>query len=110
MDITDSGITAIARGCLVLEMINISYCKGITDASLISMSKCANLNTLECRGCPLISSLGIAAIAVGCKHLTKLDIKKCYNINDFGVLPLAHFSQNLKEVSLSVQLVVNLWT
>lgn len=101
MDITDSGITAIARGCLVLEMINISYCKGITDASLISMSKCANLNTLECRGCPLISSLGIAAIAVGCKHLTKLDIKKCYNINDFGVLPLAHFSQNLKEINLS---------
>ncbi|XP_021861299.1 F-box/LRR-repeat protein 3 [Spinacia oleracea] len=101
MDITDSGITAIARGCPSLEMINISYCQRITDASLISISKCAKLSTLECRGCPLMTSLGIAAIAVGCKHLTKLDIKKCYNINDFGVLPLAHFSQNLKEINMS---------
>ncbi|KAL2900012.1 F-box/LRR-repeat protein 3 [Bienertia sinuspersici] len=79
------GITAIARGCPDLEMLNISYCQSITDASLISVSKCAKLNTLECRGCPLITSLGIAAIAVGCKHLTMLDIKKCYNINDFGI-------------------------
>ncbi|CAO2823980.1 unnamed protein product [Amaranthus hypochondriacus] len=101
MEITDSGIMAIAHGCPDLEMINMSYCKSVTDASLISMSKCAKLNTLECRGCSLITSLGIAAIAVGCKHLTRLDIKKCININDFGVLPLAHFSQNLKEINLS---------
>ncbi|CAO2839239.1 unnamed protein product [Amaranthus hypochondriacus] len=101
MEITDLGITAIALGCPGLEKINMSYCKAVTDASLISMSKCVKLNTFECRGCPLITSLGIAAVAVGCKHLTKLDIKKCVNINDFGVLPLVHFSHNLKEINLS---------
>ncbi|KAK9734331.1 hypothetical protein RND81_04G132200 [Saponaria officinalis] len=101
MEITDSGIQAIAHGCPALEMINVSYCQEITDGSLISLSKCSNLNTLECRGCPLISSLGIAAMAVGCKQLTKLDIKKCYNINDFGIIPLAHFSQNLRNINLS---------
>ncbi|KAH9608610.1 hypothetical protein KSS87_004379 [Heliosperma pusillum] len=101
MEITDSGIQPIARGCPALEMINVSYCQDITDGSLISLSKCSNLNTLECRGCPLISSLGIAAIAVGCKQLKKLDIKKCYNINDFGIIPLAHFSQNLRAINLS---------
>lgn len=101
MEITDSGIHTIARGCPGLEIINVSYCKDITDRSLISLSKCAKLNTLECRGCPLITSLGVAAIAVGCKQISKLDIKKCYNINDFGAIPLAHFSQNLRQVNLS---------
>lgn len=98
MGITDPGISAIAHGCPDLEMINIAYCKDITDTSLISLSKCSRLNTFESRGCPLITSLGLAAIAVGCKQLTKLDIKKCYNVDDVGMLPLAHFSQNLRQV------------
>lgn len=105
MGITDSGILAIAHGCPGLEMINVAYCKDITDSSLISLSKCPRLNTFESRGCPSITSLGLAAIAVGCKQLAKLDIKKCHNINDAGMIPLAHFSQNLRQVlSLSFYL------
>ncbi|PRQ42788.1 putative F-box domain, leucine-rich repeat domain, L domain-containing protein [Rosa chinensis] len=99
--ISDSGISAIARGCPGLKMINIAYCKDITDSSLISLSKCSSLNTVESRGCPLITSLGLAAIAVGCKQLVKLDIKKCINIDDAGMIPLAHFSQNLRQINLS---------
>lgn len=98
MGITDSGILTIACGCPNLEMINIAYLKDITDSSLLSLSKCSRLNTFESRGCPLITSLGLAAIAVGCKQLIKLDIKWCHNINDVGMLPLAHFSQNLRQV------------
>ncbi|KDP22812.1 hypothetical protein JCGZ_00399 [Jatropha curcas] len=105
--ITDSGILAIASGCPDLEMINISYCKDITDSSLISLSKCVRLNTFESRGCPLISSLGLSAIAVGCRQLIKLDIKKCHNIDDAGMLPLAHFSQNLKQINLSYSSVMD---
>ena len=98
VEITDSGVLAIAGGCLGLEMINVSYCKEITDGSLMSLAKCPKLRALECRGCPLVTSLGVAAIAVGCKQLTKLDIKKCCNVNDIGIIPLGHFSQNLRQV------------
>ncbi|XWS60019.1 hypothetical protein CRYUN_Cryun08bG0172400 [Craigia yunnanensis] len=100
-EITDLGILAIAQGCPGLEMINIAYCKDITDRSLLSLSKCSRLKTLESRRCSLITSLGLTAIAVGCKELTKLDIKKCQNIDDAGMLPLAHFSQNLRQINLS---------
>ncbi|PSS32724.1 F-box/LRR-repeat protein [Actinidia chinensis var. chinensis] len=99
--IADPSILSIAHGCPALEMINIAYCKDITDSSFISLSKCSKLNTLESRGCPLVTSLGLAAIAVGCKQLNRLDIKKCYNINDTGMIPLAHFSQNLRQINLS---------
>ncbi|CAK9150452.1 unnamed protein product [Ilex paraguariensis] len=84
-----------------------AYCTEITDHSMISLGKCTKLKTLESRGCPLITSLGLAAIAVGCKQLTKLDIKKCYNINDSGMIPLAHFSQNLRQINFSFTSVTN---
>lgn len=96
--ITDLGILAISNGCTGLRMINIAYCNDVTDISLISLSKCSRLNSFESRGCVHLTSLGLAAIAVGCKELTKLDIKKCSNINDAGMIPLAHFSHNLRQV------------
>ena len=96
--IRDGGISAVAHGCVALEMINISYCEKITDNSLISLSNCSKLNTLESRGCPLITSLGIKAIAIKCKQLTKLDIKKCFNVDDSAMIPLAHSLQNLRQV------------
>ncbi|KAK1418903.1 hypothetical protein QVD17_28054 [Tagetes erecta] len=105
--VTDKGISAVARGCTTLEMINISYCENITDSALISLSNCCKLNTLESRGCPLITSSGIKSIAVRCKQLAKLDIKKCINVNDTGMIPLAHFSQNLRQINLSYSSVTD---
>lgn len=75
-----------------------SYCTSISDESLKCLSQCVRLNTLEIRGCPLVSSVGISAIAAGCRQLRKLDIKKCCEINDTAMLSLANFSHNLRQV------------
>lgn len=96
--ITDKGVEAVAQGCPGLQMINLSYCEEITDSSLISLSKCSKMNTVEIRGCPQISSNGLSAIAVGCRQLSKIDVKKCFRINDAGMIPLACLSRNLREV------------
>ncbi|KAK4759391.1 hypothetical protein SAY87_022522 [Trapa incisa] len=106
--IAESGIVAIAQGCPSLEMINTSYCYGITDNVLVSLSKCTKLHTLECRACPHITSLGLAMITIGCKQLTKLDLKKCNKIDDAGMISLAHFSQNLRHINLSYTSVTDL--
>ncbi|KAJ1419272.1 Leucine-rich repeat [Sesbania bispinosa] len=105
--VTDLGISAIASGCPDLEMMNTSYCTSITDRALFSLSKCANLKTLEIRGCLLVTSIGLASIAMNCKQLVRLDIKKCYNIDDTGMIPLAHFSQNLRQINLSYSSVTD---
>lgn len=101
MGVTDVGISAIAQGCGILESINMAYCDKITDASLISLSKCGKLKALEMRGCPRITSVGLAAIAAGCRQLAILDIKKCHKIDNSGMIPLAQYSQNLKQINLS---------
>ncbi|KAH1266304.1 F-box/LRR-repeat protein 3 [Glycine max] len=105
--VDDLGISAIARGCPGLEMINTSYCTSITDRALITLSKCSNLKTLEIRGCLLVTSIGLAAIAMNCRQLSRLDIKKCYNIDDSGMIALAHFSQNLRQINLSYSSVTD---
>ncbi|XP_061348344.1 isoflavonoid 7-O-beta-apiosyl-glucoside beta-glycosidase-like [Gastrolobium bilobum] len=94
-----------ASGCPGLEMINTSCCTSITDSTLMSLSKCSNLKTLENCGC-LVTSLGLAAIAMNCKQPRRLNIKKCYNFDDSGMLPLAHFSQNLRQINLSHSSVI----
>ena len=82
----------------MLASINLSYCTEITDRSLMSLSKCTKLNTLEIRGCPKVSSAGLSEIAMGCRLLSKLDIKKCFEINDVGMLYLSQFSHCLRQV------------
>ncbi|KAF4380556.1 hypothetical protein G4B88_008707 [Cannabis sativa] len=99
--VTDRGIEAIGHGCPALEMINIAYNSKITDTSLISLSKCSSLKVLEIRGCPHISSVGLSSIAMECRQLSELDIKKCFNINDNAMHPLGKFSQNLQQINLS---------
>ncbi|XP_021861357.2 F-box/LRR-repeat protein 3 isoform X1 [Spinacia oleracea] len=99
--ISDEGIASIAQGCPILELINIAYCDQVTDVSLISLSKCWRLKALEARGCSLITSKGLASIAAGCGQLMVLDIKKCYKINNSGMIPLARHSLNLKQINLS---------
>ncbi|KAK9093524.1 hypothetical protein Syun_028435 [Stephania yunnanensis] len=96
MGIKDLNVAAIASGCPRPEMINLGYCKKITDISLVSVSKCSRLSVVEIQGCSSISSIGITSISIGCKLLTELDIKKCHMFNDVGLLSLANFSHNLK--------------
>uniref|UniRef100_A0A1D1Y7S0 F-box/LRR-repeat protein 3 n=1 Tax=Anthurium amnicola TaxID=1678845 RepID=A0A1D1Y7S0_9ARAE len=106
--ITDKSVAAIAQGCPSLQTINLSYCTEITNSSLKSLSKCLKLNTLEIRGCPRISSLGLSAIAVGCRQLAKLDVKNCFDINDVGMIPVARLSRNLRQINLSYCSVTDL--
>lgn len=99
MEITDIGISDVANGCPLLEMIDMAYCDKIGDTSLTALARCIHLKTLEIRGCPCLSSLGLSAVATGCKQLSVLDIKKCY-ITDDGLISLAQNSQSLKQVHI----------
>lgn len=59
-----SGMVVLPLKLLALPTVQ---CTRISDHSFISLSKCSKLNTLDSRGCPCATSLGLAAVAVGCK-------------------------------------------
>lgn len=92
-------MAALATGCKKLTKLNLSYCNGITDTGMEYISHLAELFDLELRGLSNITSIGIKAIAVGCKRLADLDLKNCEKVDDSGFWAIAYYSQNLRQVS-----------
>lgn len=99
--IGDTGLAALASGCPKLRMVNLSYCIGITDHGLKSVSQLEKLYNLEIRGCFLVTSAGLSAIASGCKRLVELDIKRCYRVDDMGIMTVVQCCINLRQINVS---------
>ncbi|XP_057846353.2 F-box/LRR-repeat protein 3 isoform X5 [Cryptomeria japonica] len=97
----DVGLAAIACACPKLKICNLSYCIAITDESLKSLSQLEGLHNLEIRGCIHVTSAGLSAIAMGCRHLVELDIKRCCCVDDVGLVTLVHCCQNLRQINIS---------
>ncbi|KAI5424460.1 hypothetical protein KIW84_030593 [Lathyrus oleraceus] len=99
--IGDDGLAALATGCNKLTMLNLSYCIRMTDIGLKCIGNLSELSDLEMRGLSNITSIGIKAVAVGCKRLASLDFKHCEKINDLGFWALAFYAQNLQQINMS---------
>ncbi|KAK7259510.1 hypothetical protein RIF29_25118 [Crotalaria pallida] len=89
--VTENCLYQLGSSCLLREELDLTDCSGINDIG--------ELSDLELHGLSNISSIGIQAVAVGCKRLTDLDLKHCEKINDSGFWALAFYSQNLRQVS-----------
>ncbi|KAK0600235.1 hypothetical protein LWI29_012931 [Acer saccharum] len=99
--IRDDGLAALSYGCKKLKKLNLSYCTGVTDRGMDYIGSMEELSDLELRGLMNITSVGLTAVAAGCKRLADLDLKHCVNIDDSGFLALAFFSRNLRQINLS---------
>ncbi|XP_010931686.1 F-box/LRR-repeat protein 3 [Elaeis guineensis] len=99
--IADGGLAAIAAGCKSLKKLNVCYCVRITDQGLKHLSFLEELSDLEMRGLVHVTSAGITAIAVGCKSLVELDMKRCYSVDDAGLWALSRCSEKLRQINIS---------
>ncbi|XP_042521007.1 F-box/LRR-repeat protein 3 isoform X2 [Macadamia integrifolia] len=99
--IGDYGLAAIASGCKKLKKLNICYCVEISDEGLKHLSTLEELVDLEMRSLLKVTSVGLTAIAVGCKSLAELDMKRCCGVCDAGFWALAHYSPNIRQINLS---------
>lgn len=99
--ISDNGLAAIASGCRKLRKLNLCYCAQITDKGLKHLSCLEELSDLELRLLVKVSSVGLTAIATGCKSLVELDIKRCYSIDDMALRALVQHARNLRQINIS---------
>jgi Leucine Rich repeat len=52
-NISDTGLSKVAKACVNLEFVNVGNCKALTDRSLVLLSKyCSYLHTLDVFGLP----------------------------------------------------------
>ncbi|KAI3980473.1 hypothetical protein MKX01_038645 [Papaver californicum] len=58
-NITDIGLTAVAKSCLSLQTVNLSYCMSISDCGIRSLSQeCRQLRSIVVSHCRLITGSG----------------------------------------------------
>ncbi|KAJ0976292.1 hypothetical protein J5N97_018257 [Dioscorea zingiberensis] len=99
--IGDDGLASLVYGCKKIRKLNLCYCTGITDQGMKYVSCLQELEDLELRGLTQLTSLGIAAIAIGCPRLVELDMKRCTSVGDIGFQALARYSLNLRQINIS---------
>ncbi|CAM0949633.1 unnamed protein product [Alopecurus aequalis] len=99
--ITDAGLAALADGCKKIKLLNLCYCNKITDSGLSHLGSLEELTNLELRCLVRITGIGISSVAVGCKSLIELDLKRCYSVDDSGLWALARYALNLRQLTIS---------
>lgn len=100
--IGDEGIISIAGGCRKLQKLNISYCQGVTDASLMHLCSMQELTDLEIRKLTKITIQGFTAAAKGFCSLAQLEMKQCCGVEDVGFFALARLARNLRQVCKNI--------
>ena len=115
-DISDSSIVALAQGCRHLAELNLTYCvritdkaigeigrfltsslrtlslsgcKRVTDASLISLSGCHRLQSVDLNGCMLITDIGLTSLVTRAVLIDTLRINDCINLTDASAVAVA---------------------
>ncbi|NP_001333165.1 F-box/LRR-repeat protein 3 [Zea mays] len=99
--ITDDGLAALANGCKRIKLLNLCYCNKITDTGLGHLGSLEELTNLELRCLVRITGIGISSVAIGCKNLIELDLKRCYSVDDAGLWALARYALNLRQLTIS---------
>uniref|UniRef100_A0A1D1Z617 EIN3-binding F-box protein 1 n=1 Tax=Anthurium amnicola TaxID=1678845 RepID=A0A1D1Z617_9ARAE len=105
--LTDVGLSAIARNSSSLRVLSIWNSPSITDESLSQIANyCPLLEKLDLCRCPLISDKGISAIAMKCPRLSSLMIESCQKIGNEGLRAIGQWCPNLKSVSIVDSVIV----
>ena len=81
--ISDAGLTEVGRGCPNLQWLNFFYCTKITDAGLMEVGRgCPDLQSINLFSCTEITNAGLMEVGRGCPNLQSLKIGGCSNITD----------------------------
>jgi F-box/leucine-rich repeat protein 2/20 len=96
--ITNEGVNTLARRCPMLEYVDLSALCKITYKAFAWMNeKCPRMKVLKVGRCKGVGVEALRLIAK-CKRLEVLDIHKCGNVRDSGVIDVAHNCRFLKRI------------
>ena len=94
--ITDSAISALAKGCCQLKTINLGI-TSITDIGVQAIALyCHQLTAIDLYWCKAITDIGIIALAKGCPDLACINIQKCCDVTQIGRSALAQYCPLLR--------------
>ncbi|XP_052198463.1 EIN3-binding F-box protein 1-like [Diospyros lotus] len=99
--VTDLGLSAVARGCPSLRVLSLWDVPSVGDEGLLEIAKeCHLLEKLDLCQCPSISNKGMIAIAKNSPNLTALTIESCPNISNESLEGIAQFCPKLQCIAI----------
>jgi EIN3-binding F-box protein len=99
--VTDSGLSAVARGCSSLRSLALWDVPQVTDAGLAEIAAgCPSLEKLDITACPLITDKGLVAVAQGCPDLKTLTIEACSGVANEGLKAIGRCCTKLQAVNI----------
>lgn len=101
-----SGLVMLVRACPFLEVVDVSFSRGLGDMEASALSSAAGLRDLKLDKCLGITDVGLAQIAVGCQKLEKLSLKWCFEITDLGIDLLSKKCLHLNHLDISYLKVI----
>ncbi|URD76169.1 LRR [Musa troglodytarum] len=97
--ITDTGMTAIARGCPDLVNLDISVLQSIGDMALAELGHgCPLLKDIVLSHCRQITDVGLAHLVTGCSRLETCHMVYCPLVTGAGVATVVSSCANIKKV------------
>eukprot|EP01135_Chromosphaera_perkinsii_P005275 Nk52_evm1s331 gene=Nk52_evmTU1s331 len=100
----DFGMQIVQRrvGGECINYIDLSYCEGLTDASLSTVcSTCPRIHTLSVNGCHKLTDKGMENLVQLGESLTCLNISGCWSITDGIIYLVTKACTSLEELYLS---------
>ena len=97
--ITDSVLSALARGCPQLQSLNLYSCHGVTNVGMCALAlACPNLQSIEICYSDNIKDASLRAVAQGCHKLQSIYLHCLRNITDSGLFALSRGCPDLSSV------------
>jgi hypothetical protein len=101
-EVSDYGITVIAKMSPYLNTLIISGCTNITDIGLREVAmNCSKLQVLDISACPNIEGNGLVALAECCPYVSKLNISKNSHIKNWSLQNIFRRLYHLEEINIS---------
>nr|XP_020845027.1 leucine-rich repeat-containing protein 29 isoform X2 [Phascolarctos cinereus] len=97
LELTDTGLVAVARGCPSLEHLALSHCSRLSDRGWVQAANFwKRLQHLNLSSCNQLTEQTLVTIGKACRQLTVLDVSMCQGISMAAV---RHFQAQLPHVT-----------
>lgn len=99
--INDQDLLVILKACLGLRELSLEECRKISEKGFDAMSRQATRLTHLNLSRTSIADNSLVEISSHCRSLISLDLTRCENVTDKGVLALVKQASSLKELTIS---------
>ena len=108
-NVTGAGLTAVARGCLQLQIMQLNTGKFDTKDILNLAPLCPQLTELDLSQCRSVTNIALVAVAQHCPLLQKLSLSGCgplavppvhRGLGDVGIVPILEACTHITTLNL----------